>query len=49
VALSFVVATAIGMVLGRLLIHRFHPRTVQRLFAALVSGVAVLMFYRALA
>lgn len=48
VALPFIVATALGMLGGRLLIRHFEPRIVQRLFAFLVIGVACLMFYRAL-
>jgi len=47
IALPFIAATAVGMTGGRLLVRRFHPQHVQRLFALLVIGVALLMFYRA--
>jgi hypothetical protein len=48
VALPFMMTTALGMLLGRLLIRRLSQHVVQRFFAALVIGVACLMFYRAL-
>lgn len=47
VALPFILATAVGMFLGRLLIRHLPQLAVQRLFAVLVIGVAGLMFYRA--
>jgi hypothetical protein len=48
VALPFIMATAMGMFIGRLLIRHLPQHTVQRLFAVLVIGVAGLMFYRAI-
>jgi uncharacterized membrane protein YfcA len=47
IASPFIVATAGGMVVGRLLVRRFHPRHVQQVFATLVISVALLMAYRA--
>lgn len=47
IALPFVSATAVGMLLGRILIQHLNQRMVQQLFAVLVLGVAMLMFYRA--
>jgi uncharacterized membrane protein YfcA len=48
VALPFIIATAMGMFFGRLLIRHLPQLVVQRLFAVLVIGVAGLMFYRAI-
>ncbi len=48
VALPFIIATAMGMFFGRLLIRHLPQPVVQRLFAVLVIGVAGLMFYRAI-
>ncbi len=47
VALPFIASSALGMLGGRLLMRRFHPHHVQRIFAFLVIGVAIMMLYRA--
>jgi uncharacterized membrane protein YfcA len=47
VTIPFVVATAVGMVAGRLLISRIPARHLQRTFALLMVGVAISFFVKA--
>ncbi|NNM52786.1 MAG: sulfite exporter TauE/SafE family protein [Pseudomonadales bacterium] len=48
VAMPFLAATAVGMILGRLSAHRFSHKHLQRLFAGVLVIVASSMFIRAL-
>jgi uncharacterized protein len=49
IALTFVSAMAIGMVIGRLLIRSIAPQTIRRLFASLLLVAAGLMLLRVFA
>lgn len=45
VTISFVVACILGMLVGRRLINLIDLKTVQKIFATVVIGVAVYLFW----